>query len=103
MAAAGPRSDTTDWGTPDPRDAGAYPEPTSATLMPIWAWEFLRRRDDYRRRWLKVTNDRGIKEECATEHGREIRWRSAAEVLREEFRICASGANATPTLRSTRA
>jgi hypothetical protein len=39
-----------DWGTPDPRDPGAYPTPAT-TSMKRWAWEFLRRRDDYRRAW----------------------------------------------------
>jgi hypothetical protein len=38
------------WGTPDPRDPDAYTDP-STTSMPQWAWEFLRRRDDYRRVW----------------------------------------------------
>jgi hypothetical protein len=36
------------WGTPDPRDSGAYP---STASMKQWAWEFLRRRVDYRRAW----------------------------------------------------
>jgi hypothetical protein len=37
-----------DWGTPNPRDRDAYPDTTS---MVQWAWEFLRRRDDYRSAW----------------------------------------------------
>jgi hypothetical protein len=49
MAEAKQRHVIRDWGTPDPRDAGAYP-PVSASLEQ-WAWEFLRRREDYRKRW----------------------------------------------------
>ena len=40
------------WGIPDPRQAGSYPgDETSFTQ---WAWEFLRRRDDYRAQWLET-------------------------------------------------
>ena len=44
---------TSRWGTPDPRDANAYPKPTSSTPRSQWAWEFLRRRTDYRCLWEK--------------------------------------------------
>lgn len=40
------------WGVPDWRDAGAYPDPDDLELNE-WRWEFLRRRDDYRSDYLK--------------------------------------------------
>jgi hypothetical protein len=39
------------WGTPDPRDADAYPKETASNE--VWAWEFLRRRDDFRKLWQR--------------------------------------------------
>jgi len=39
-------------GIPDPRQANSYPG--DGTLFVQWAWEFLRRRDDYRAQWLKT-------------------------------------------------
>ena len=38
------------WGIPDPRQTNGYPGDKAP--MAQWAWEFLRRRDDYRRQWL---------------------------------------------------
>ncbi|MBR0694067.1 hypothetical protein [Bradyrhizobium lablabi] len=40
------------WGTPDPRNASAYPD-TDAPLT-LYAWQFLRRRPDYRKRWTQL-------------------------------------------------
>jgi hypothetical protein len=54
MAKATLGSATLDWGTPDPRDADAYPKVALETPMTQWAWEFLRRRQDYRTRWEKL-------------------------------------------------
>jgi hypothetical protein len=98
MAEAASSPAITDWGVPDPRDASAYPEPTLTTPMTTWAWEFLRRSDDYRRRWLQLNVSRGVKEVSEMHQGRATRWRSATEILREEFRIyagTAAGANST--------
>jgi hypothetical protein len=90
---------THDWGVPDPRDVGAYPSATAATPMTQWAWEFLRRREDYRRRWERLNRDRGHKEICETEDEdgpvRKVHWQSPLEALRREFRICASRVNST--------
>jgi Proteobacterial transcriptional regulator-like domain len=61
---------TDDWGTPDPRDADAYPKPAS-TSPQQWAWEFLRRNPDYRRDWAKhigrFLNARGELDDAAFE------------------------------------
>jgi hypothetical protein len=58
LAKATSRSATIDWGTPDPRDAAAYPS-VAGTPPTHWAWEFLRRRDDYRRRWQQLNREQG--------------------------------------------
>jgi hypothetical protein len=50
MAKAARRPATRAWGTPDPRDGDAYPQ-VASTSPQQWAWEFLRRRSDYRVRW----------------------------------------------------
>ena len=39
MAKAAKRPATNEWGTPDPCNAGAYPQ-VSGTLPTQWAWEF---------------------------------------------------------------
>jgi hypothetical protein len=85
MAEAASRSVITDWGTPDPRDADAYP--ARAASLQQFAWEFLRRRQDYRRRWQQLTTDHGHKQSGIGQGGRAARWRSAAEVLREQYRV----------------
>jgi hypothetical protein len=86
MAKAAPPHAISDWGTPDPREANAYP--SESAPMVKWAWEFLRRSEDYRRRWERLTADYGDKKISETEKGRQIHWRSPTDVLRAEFRIC---------------
>jgi hypothetical protein len=39
-----------EWNVPDWRDASAYPKP-DALDETLWRWEFLRRREEYRRDW----------------------------------------------------
>lgn len=39
------------WGIPDWRDEAAYPVKDSSPV--IWAWEFLRRNEEYRTAWLR--------------------------------------------------
>jgi hypothetical protein len=51
MAKAAPIFATGAWGTPDPRVESAYP-PVAPPGQ--WAWELLRRRNDYRNRWLEL-------------------------------------------------
>lgn len=41
-------SHTAEWNVPDWRDTSAYPRPDDLGLV-HWRWEFLRRRDDYRK------------------------------------------------------
>jgi len=94
MAEANDPRATLDWGTPDPCDADAYPA-VKGTPLSQWAWEFLRRREDYRRRWLQLTASHGRKEIHDTEQGSETRWLSPTEALRVEFRVCAWAANNT--------
>ena len=43
-----PRS--TCWGVPDWQDAASYPNPEKANER-SWRWQFVRRRDDYRKAW----------------------------------------------------
>jgi hypothetical protein len=64
--------------------------------MVKWAWEFLRRSDDYRRRWEQLTTTRGHREIEETEDGRRTHWRSREEVLRVEFRVCAGHSTLDP-------
>jgi hypothetical protein len=45
--------DQRDWGTPDPRDGAAYPDP-NLTSPAQWAWELLRRRADFRKAWIEI-------------------------------------------------
>jgi hypothetical protein len=51
--AAPTSKDQRDWGTPDPRDGAAYPDPNS-TSPAQWAWELLRRREDFRKAWIEI-------------------------------------------------
>jgi hypothetical protein len=104
MAKATLRPATSDWGTPDPRDASAYPEPSTTTMVQ-WGWEFLRRRSDYRARWQTVIQP-FIKDNGAWDQEAEDRqhdqasslwdrrhswsWVSPFERLRREFRISAT-------------
>jgi hypothetical protein len=103
MAETKPRLVTTQWGTPDPRDPGAYPQATSATPMAQWGWEFLRRRSDYRDRWDKLVRPflddcGGFEEKAVYRHleatklramqeGRSFRVLPPWEALHEEFRV----------------
>jgi hypothetical protein len=96
---------TTDWGTPDPRDKDAYPSPSAATPMTQWAWEFLRRRFDYRACWEKIvrpflTEDGDLDEKLIKQHHNEIfreamqqrrsvKWQEPGNALRAEFRLLA--------------
>src|SRR6516162_7727866 len=84
---------TSNWGTPDPRDASAYPK-VDGTPLTQWAWEFLRRREDYRRRWQRLIANHGHKEILDAEKG-SYRWVSPTESLREEFKVCTWAANCT--------
>jgi hypothetical protein len=95
--AKSPRA-TSDWGTPDPRNADAYP--TRATSLPQWAWEFLRRRTDYREQWQKVVQpfikDDGKWDFEAEDRGREgnaFFYTSPLVSLGAEFRISPSFGN----------
>jgi hypothetical protein len=99
-----------DWGTPDPRDAVAYPS-VAGTPPTQWAWEFLRRRDDYRRRWQHLNREQGHRAilgndatvrsvsrseaDVALGAGETYEWRSPREVLREEFKVYPSLRNET--------
>ena len=94
MAKAAKRPATSEWGTPDPCNARAYPS-VSGTLPTQWAWEFLRRRPDYRRRYEQLIGDRGRRKTCETQDDRTTTWRSPAEVLRQEFRIYPSSQNSS--------
>jgi hypothetical protein len=47
-----PKTIRAKWGIPDWRDGSAYPTPEKMSDR-AWRWEFLRRRDDYRRDWEK--------------------------------------------------
>jgi hypothetical protein len=51
--AAPTSQDQRNWGTPDPRDGAAYPDPNS-TSPAQWAWELLRRRADFRKAWIEI-------------------------------------------------
>jgi hypothetical protein len=85
------RSATARQGLPDPRDKGAYPR----ALAPLtqWAWEFLRRRPDYRIRWERLARDRGDRC-CEVVDGYRVQsWRSPLEALRDDFKICPSPLN----------
>jgi hypothetical protein len=105
MAKAESNVATSPWGTPDPRDSSAYPT-VANTAMRQWAWEFLRRRSDYRVRWdQKVRPFFGAHgdwdeaaidrdhEECvkrARQEGRHYRWVAPWSALEEEFRVVSS-------------
>jgi hypothetical protein len=116
LAKAKSRPAITDWGTPDPRDKVAYPR-CPETSLPQWAWELLRRREDYRKRWDQLNREHGHKAIVGDERtssisqadahaalgaDKMIRWRSVREVLRQEFRICPSRQNETLDPRETR-
>ena len=91
-----------EWGTPDPHDAGAYPAPESTTVEQ-WAWQFLRRRTDYRTAWRKLVepwlDGRGGFDAAALHHenmaasrraqqeGRTLHWVPPWERLRDEFKV----------------
>jgi hypothetical protein len=84
-----------EWGTPDPREADAYPIATRDTPMTMFAWQFLRRREDYRKRWtqLQRVGHDGLGD--ALSDDRPLHWRSAEETLHDEFRIYSTFANGT--------
>jgi hypothetical protein len=93
----------TDWGVPDPRNAGAYPEAISSTPMTQWGWEFLRRDSDYRRAWKKLVwpflNGHGGFDEATVERDREetrirasqercgYQWQAPWRALHAEFGV----------------
>ena len=105
MAEAASRPAISDWGTPDPCNVDAYPAPGGTTWRQ-WGWQFLRRRQDYRRRWEEVVwpyiNDDGAwnleREDddhanaklCALQEGRSFHWRHPFAILRHEFRVVSS-------------
>jgi hypothetical protein len=98
MARAVSHPAITDWGTPDPHDANAYPTP--ATSLTQWAWEFLRRRADYRARWQELVQpfikDDGRWDFEAEDRGREDNpffFRSPLVSLGFQFRISPSFGN----------
>lgn len=68
------------WGIPDPRQASEYPG--DKTPMAQWAWEFLRRRHDYRKQWLTTVapylRADGEFDERAWERDKEKIFRQAA-------------------------
>lgn len=95
-----------EWGTPDPQDPSAYPA-VQGTELPQWAWEFLRRRPDYRTQWnqrvrpfLKgaAWDEDAIRRHhdeaagCARQTG-QLDWRAPWEALRDEFRVASRAAN----------
>lgn len=77
-----------DWGTPNPRDADAYPEKEMASLEQ-WGWEFLRRREDYRKRWAELVQpfldgNNGFDLALARRNSAgALPW----DALRDEFRV----------------
>jgi hypothetical protein len=110
MAKAKQRAATNPWGVPDPRDADAYPKPTVATPMAQWAWEFLRRRSDYRDRWEREVrpfllqdgsdwNNQLIDQHHeevlreAVQHRRAVDWSPPWGTLHAKFRVSSSPAN----------
>jgi Family of unknown function (DUF6499)/Uncharacterized conserved protein (DUF2285) len=46
----------TKWGVPEWRDIAAYPHPKGRDRMLRWAWEFLRRNPEYRKRWENMAS-----------------------------------------------
>ena len=104
---------STAWGTPDPRGAEAYPK-VLGTPMPQWAWEFLRRRQDYRERWNHLIrpflDGRGNLDLSAVRrHNRDAlthaatgkprcRWAPPWDALRDEFRVYSTNASNVGTL-----
>jgi hypothetical protein len=68
------------WGIPDPRQASGYP--ADGTLFVQWAWEFLRRRDDYRAQWSETIapylGADGEFDEAAWDRAKEKLFRQAA-------------------------
>jgi hypothetical protein len=78
MAKGDRRSGTSSWGLPDPRDGGAYVKPAEAP-MTAWAWEFLRRRRNYRQRWDRLVG-RFLNERGELDHDKIERERAAAEI-----------------------
>ena len=53
MHGTGERIYPQDWGLPDWRDGGAYPDHESPEPLK-WCWEFLRRNPEYREFWERV-------------------------------------------------
>lgn len=116
MAKAPPLSAIAEWGVPDPRDAAAY-LPVAGTRPSQWAWQFLRRRDDYRRRWQQLNREHGhhdvldndgtrrsvsrTEADAAITADKTVEWRSPQEVLRVEFRVYPSPENQTLDLRES--
>jgi hypothetical protein len=98
------------WGTPDPRDATAYPKATSETPMTQWGWEFLRRHDKYRERWQELVqpfmrdDDRwDFEAEDRERQAKSILYVSPLGSIRGEFSITPSFGNFFLDPRSGRA
>lgn len=95
----------TSWGTPDPRDASAYPSRSASREQ--WAWEFLRRREDYRSRWIALVqpfldssngfNHVAVRRHNAATLKRGVRWVAPWDALRDEFKV-----SGNPTVDATR-
>jgi Proteobacterial transcriptional regulator-like domain len=104
---------STAWGTPDPRDPDAYPK-VPGTPMPQWAWEFLRRRQDYRERWnelvcplldgggnldLSVVQRHNLDALThAVKGGPRRHWAAPWDALRDEFRVYSTNVANVSTL-----
>ncbi len=77
------------WGIPDPRQASGYP--ADGTLFVQWAWEFLRRRDDYRAQWSETIapylGADGEFDEAAWDRAMEIKVRRPAMMARQPYHI----------------
>jgi hypothetical protein len=102
MAKGDRRSGTSSWGLPDPTDAAAYVKPAEAP-MTAWAWEFLRRREDYRKRWqqligrflnehgeldgVAIDREREAIETNALKNGQPFEWKMPQVALGDEFGI----------------
>jgi hypothetical protein len=105
MAKAAKRPAISEWGTPDPRDEAAYPK-VATTTPRQWAWEFLRRREDYRIEWRRdvqpfvgdltgelIDNDQDAAGERARLEGRDFHWTHPMSRMRDKFYVFGGGLN----------
>jgi hypothetical protein len=104
---------TSPWGTPNPREVEAYPKP-STTSARQWAWEFLRRRPDYRVRWEQKVRPfldaDGDYDQAAIDRHHDdwvdrarperssARWSAPWAAIEEEFKVESSDATGNGTL-----